>query len=267
MNSDNAVTCLLACVVMVFGATADDKQIDRAQQAFEEADSAVWREIFHDACTDDWKNQWFLDGEVGSVSVNDQGMQLTAGPQHKNDAHHMVLWTKQSFQGDVRIEYEYTRLDFESRCVNIIYIQATGSGDEPYTEDIEQWNELRRVPSMKTYFNHMNTYHISYAANPGTDKEYIRGRRYMPNKSGLQGTELKPDYAPKGLFEPGKPHQITIIKQQSDLFMRIKNADQVYFCHFTNSELPAITEGRIGLRHIFTRSARYKNIRISGPAS
>jgi hypothetical protein len=33
----------------------------------------------------------------------------------------------------------------------------------------------------------------------------------------------------------------------------------------TNSDLPAISAGRIGLRHMFTRSARYKNIRISTP--
>jgi hypothetical protein len=31
----------------------------------------------------------------------------------------------------------------------------------------------------------------------------------------------------------------------------------------TNPKLPVITEGRIGLRHMFTRSARYKNIKIS----
>jgi hypothetical protein len=120
---------------------------------------------------------------------------------------------------------------------------------------------------MSMYYDHMHTYHISYAAAPGSDKEYIRARRYMPNRTGLEGTELAPDYAPKGLFEPGVPHQITIIKKERDLFMRIENADQVYYCHMTNPHLPVITEGRVGLRHMFTRSARYKNIRIGGPAS
>jgi hypothetical protein len=178
----------------------------------------------------------------------------------------MVLWTKESFQGDLRIDYEYTRLDFETRCVNIIYIQATGSGEEPYVKDITEWNALRRVPAMSMYYDHMHTYHISYAAAPGSDKEYIRARRYMPNKTGLEGTELTPDYAPKGLFEPGVPHQITIVKKERDLFMRIENADQVYYCHMANPHLPVVTEGRVGLRHMFTRSARYKNIRIGAPA-
>jgi len=165
----------------------------------------------------------------------------------------------------LRIDYEYTRLDFESRCVNIIYIQATGSGEEPYVKDIEKWSGLRREPAMRMYFDHMHTYHISYAANPGTDREYIRARRYMPNKNGLKGTNLEPDYQPEGLFQPGVPQRITIIKRQRDLFMRIENADRVFYCHMTNRHLPPITEGRIGLRHMFTRSARYRDIRISAP--
>lgn len=261
------MVCAVAVIVISPSASGADVQNDQARKAFDQTDSGQWREIFSDSCTGDWTANWFLDGEIGSVSTSERGMQLTAGPQYKNDAHHMVLWTKESFQGDLRIEYEYTRLDFEERCVNIIYIQATGSGEEPYVKDITAWNELRRVPAMSTYFNHMHTYHISYAANPGTDQEYIRARRYMPNKTGLKGTELAPDFAPQGLFEPGVPHRITIIKRERDLFMRIANADQVCYCHMTNPNLPAITEGRVGLRHMFTRSARYKNVRISSPAS
>ena len=237
------------------------------RNAFEQAACGQWREVFSDPCTGGWTSRWFVDGDIASVSTGDNGMQLTAGPQYKNNAHHMVLWTRDSFEGDLRIDYEYTRLDFESRCVNIIYIQATGSGEEPYVKDITTWSDLRRVPAMRMYFDHMHTYHISYAANPGTAKEYIRARRYMPNKDGLKGTDLEPDYQPEGLFEPGVPHTITIIKKQRDLFMRIKNAEQVFYCHMTNPHLPPIAEGRIGLRHMFTRSARYKDIRISVPES
>ena len=61
-------------------------------------------------------------------------MTLTAGPEFKNDAHHMVLWTKDTFQGDLKIEYEYSRIDEATNCVNILYIQATGSGDSPYAK-------------------------------------------------------------------------------------------------------------------------------------
>ncbi len=241
---------------------------DSDRAAFEQALGGAWKEIFSDSCTDDWNAKWFLDGEVASVKNGPDGMQLTAGPQFANDAHHTVLWTKDSFKGDVKIEYDYTRTDYESYCVNILYIQATGSGVKPYVKDITEWNELRRVPAMRMYFDHMNTYHISYAAfpNEGDDRQsYIRARRYMPNKTGLKGSDLKPDYFPEGLFAPGVTHKITVIKKDRDIFMRVENPEQTYYCHMTNPDLPIVTQGRIGLRHMFTRSARYKNLRVSSP--
>ena len=234
--------------------------------AFEKAAAGTsWVEVSSDGCTRDWKAKWFLDGEVGTVTNSKEGMTLTAGPEFKNDAHHMVLWTKDTFEGDLKIEYEYTRLDEATNCVNILYIQATGSGDSPYAKDIKKWSELRKVPAMKTYYNHMNTYHISYAANPGTKKAYIRGRRYMPQKQGLKGTELKPDYSTPNLFATGVKHRITVIKQDRHLCMRVENPDQVAYFHMINPDLPVISEGRIGLRHMFTRSARYANFRVSVP--
>ncbi len=188
-------------------------------------------------------------------------MVLTAGPEFKNDAHHMVLWTKESFTGDVKIEYEYTRLDESAKvAVTILYIQATGSGKRPYHKDITQWNVLRKVPTMSTYFNHMHTYHISYAALP---EPYIRGRRYVPEKDGLKGSELKPDYFPEALFKTGVTHKITVVKKVRDLFLRVENAEQTFYGHMANPNLPEITEGRIGLRHMFTRSARYSDFRVS----
>ena len=239
----------------------------KEQKAFDKANDVQWKQVLTDPCTGDWKDRWFLDGEVGNVTNGPDGMTLTAGPEFKNDAHHMVLWTKQSFEGDLKIEYDYTRLDDENRCVNILYIQATGSGKDPYAKDIIEWHDLRKVPSMKSYYNNMNTYHISYAANPDENhKSYIRGRRYMPHKSGLKGTDLDPDYWPVGLFKPGVKHHITVIKTDRDLYMRVENPKQVYYCHMANPKLPPITEGRIGLRHMFTRSARYENFLVSAPA-
>jgi hypothetical protein len=235
------------------------------QSVFESA--SHWRQIFLDPCTEDWRTAWFLDGDVGKVTADDEGMQLTAGPEFGNDAHHMVLWTRDCFEGDLKIEYEYTRLDAETRGVNILYIQATGSGDGPYETDISRWNELRRVPAMSMYFDHMNTYHISYAAFPNDEDttSYIRARRYTPGAQGLAGTDLEPDYFPEGLFEPGVQHQITVIKRDRDLQLRVANPAQVLNCHMTNPDSPPITSGRIGLRQMFTRSARYRNVRVSVP--
>lgn len=237
------------------------------QMAFDAADALSWQEVFFDDCTGDWQEKWFLDGEIGSVENFSDGMQLTAGPQFKNDAHHMVLWTKDSFEGDLKIEFDYTRRDFETRCVNILYIEATGSGEGPYAKDITEWNELRKVPAMRMYFDHMNLYHISFAAFPNDEDDtmYIRGRRYMPEVGkGLTGTDFKPDYYPENLFQPGVPHHVTVIKIGQTMLMRIENEEQTLYCSMSNPDLPPVTEGRVALRHMYTRSAIYKNFRIYG---
>jgi len=250
------MTALFCGVVLSQSLAASD------ETAFKNASTGEWETVFSDSCTGDWTENWFLDGEVGKVSTDAEGMTLTAGPEPRNQAHHMVLWTKESFEGDVKIEYDYTRLDTRKHFVNILYIQATGSGEGAYATDISEWNELRRVPSMRMYYNHMNTYHISYAT--ALSDNYIRGRRYMPNSKGLDGTELDPDYENNtGLFKTGVPHKITVTKKGRDLFMKVENAEQTKYFHMSNLHLPTITEGRIGLRHMFTRSSRYKNFRIS----
>lgn len=235
--------------------------------AFAEAEQNAWQLAFEDPCTGDWRERWFLDGEVGKVFNSPQGMQLVAGPEFKNDAHHMVLWTKEIFDGDLKIEFEYTRTDSETRCVNILYIQATGSGEKPYLKDISEWNELRRVPSMKSYFDHMNTYHVSFAAFPNDEDttSYIRARRYIPDATGLTGSDLEPDYFPLGLFDTGVPHRITVIKKDREIFMHVKNSEREFYGHMRNTSLPPIQDGRVGLRHMYTRSSIYKDFRIWTP--
>lgn len=227
-----------------------------------------WSEVFYDPCTKDWKQNWTLDGQKATVTNTSQGMDFQAGPVPDEDASHAVLWTKQGFEGDLKIEYEYTRTDSATKYVNIIYIQATGSGEEPYAKDITQWASLRNIAAMRMYFDHMNLYHISYAAlsNKKNDPadDYIRARRYLPqNQQGLKNTDLAPDYFRTGLFATGVPHKITVIKKSQEIFMHIKNNEKEMLCHWSNQSSPPIFEGPIGLRHMCTRSARYRDFRVS----
>jgi hypothetical protein len=237
------------------------------RKAFVEADQRAWNSVLFDSGTEDWRESWFLDGVVGTVTNDASGMTLVAGPEFGNDAHHMVLWTNDIFEGDIKIDYTYTRLDNETRAVTILYIQASGSNKEPYAEDIAEWSDLRTIPAMRTYYDNMHAYHISYAAfpNDADTTGYIRARLYVPHDKGLNGTGLLPDYYPKGLFEKGVPHQITVIKEDRDIFIRITNPSMSYYCHMVNPDLPPIYKGRIGLRHMYTRKARYSNFSISIP--
>lgn len=249
----------------IFAQIKNENSIEKNQ--FEKLEKLEWDEVFFDTCTNDWQTNWKLDGKKATITHSAKGMDFWAGPNRKEDASHAVLWTKKSFCGDIRIDYEYTKLDDALEAVNIIYIQATGSGIEGFEKDIERWADKREVPSMRHYYNHMNLLHISYAAFnignkiPGND--YIRARRYMPEKEGLKNTDLSPDYFKTGLFEKNIVYKITIIKTKDDLFMQIANDKKEKICHWKTDNFPPVIEGRVGLRHMWTRTARYKNFRIS----
>jgi hypothetical protein len=87
----------------------------------------------------------------------------------------------------------------------------------------------------------------------------------MPHKTGLKGTDLAPDYFHNGFFATGVPHHFTVIKQDRDIYMRIRNAEKTRTFHWHNDKLPAITEGRIGLRLMWTRASNFKDFRVSTP--
>jgi len=264
MNTMKPFLASIAIGWVLFAASckAEHSAVSLEQAAFEEADQHGWQSAFTDDCTGDWKKQWFLDGEVATVTNTPKGMELRSGPEYKNQAHHMVLWTKDSFKGDLKIEYEFTRLDKDGQGVCIIYIQATGSGEEGFDGDITKWNDFRKVPVMGKYFRNMHTYHISYACG------YVRGRRYMPKGKRMNGhTELTPDYDVDSaeLFEVGVPYKVTIIKTDRVLYMKAASADKTRYFKLTNEKYPIITEGRIGLRQMYTRRSLYKDFRISVP--
>lgn len=225
--------------------------------------------LFEDTGTQDWNEKWMLDGQQAKVINTKRGMELIAGSDHGNDSSHMVLWTKQSFQGDISIEYDYTRTDTTTRCVNILYFLATGKGGTDHPKDIALWNDKRKVASMRTYFNNMHTYHISYAAFAAREysgnNDYIRLRRYNPDKKGLANTDVPGDHFRTGLFKPGITYHIQVVKYKDQIEMHIQNtqnATESLSLNWNVSEFSNCESGRIGLRHMYTRNARYKNIKV-----
>ena len=242
-----------------------DNQQDM-QQIFTELDTLAWTPVFTDTGTDDWTQQWSLDGERAVVKNGPQGMLFSAGPIEKDNGSHAVLWTQQSFAGDLKIEFDYTRMDAINKYVNIIYIQATGIGNAPYETDIAAWADLRSIPYMSTYFRNMNLLHISFAAYGGeeSDEDYVRARRY-PIKPDLPFGEIAvaPDYFDTGLFQPGIQHHFTIIKKRHQLLMKVENQDNSKLFAWDTSGFPPVVEGRIGLRHMWTRCSRYSDFSVS----
>ncbi len=224
-----------------------------------------WKLLFDDDCTADWRLNWFLDGEIATVENSSKGMHLQAGPEFGNDAHHMVLWTKQSFRGDLKIEFDYTRTDNETRAVNILYIQATGKGEGDFVEDITEWNHLRKIAKMSTYFNNMKTLHISFAAFPNNEEtqDYVRVRRYpVTNENGFSQLKVEPTYFDTGLFKTGITYHITVVKTDENLIFKVEGDGLYKIFSWDTSHLSPISDGRIGIRHMYTRSAIYKNFQL-----
>jgi hypothetical protein len=228
------------------------------EKIFNDLCHANWQTVFSDDCTLNWKTNWLLDGKIGHVENSSRGMGIYSGPEEKNSAHDVVLWTQKSFSGDIMIEYDYTRIDKRDRSVNIIYIQATGSGEEKYVKNIFDWNQLREVPAMEVYYNNMNTLHISYAAFT-EDGDYIRARRYRPDlKQKMEGTELGATFNTR-FFDTDVEHHITIIKKGFDIYMKVSNnkKSELYMWNYQNH--PEILEGPVGLRHKCVSASIYKN--------
>lgn len=231
-------------------------------------DTKNWQLSFDDSGTKNWQKHWFLDGLRANLKNTKDGMVFSAGTVNKDDSCHAVLWTKKSFKGAVKIEYDYTRTDARTVWVNILYIQATGHGKGPYAKDISEWNDMRIIPSMRNYFDNMNALQISYAAfrgdNTDPEEDYMRLRKY-PRKEGenfQKYTEVPSAYFNTGLYKPGETYHITVIKTKDNVFFKVavKNVEKLF--SWSSEKIEGVTEGRIGLRHMYTRSARYKNFKI-----
>lgn len=254
--------------VFLTGLMSSGQTTAAQKSAFDKLRAESWQRVFFDDGSEDWQEQWFLDGLRGTVKNTKEGMVFSAGPIRGDNGSHNVLWTKASFEGDVKIEFDYTRLDDIDYAVNILYIQATGIGENPYEEDISEWSNLRIVPYMNRYFRHMNLLHISYAAFPlkeGPQQDYIRARRYpvLPGQNFGQDTRLLPDYENTGLFQPGVDYHFVCIKQGDQLFLQVSNEEVARLFAWDTSTFEPITEGRVGIRHMYTRAARYANVSIS----
>jgi len=259
----------LNAIIMLelIGDKIPDPKSEEEKKAFNQLDKLDWKTVFTEDFKQSWQKKWFLDGQKAHLRNTKTGLVFKAGTTAASDADHAVLWTKESFQGDLRLEFDFTKKDTATRFVNILYLFAEGSGTGVYDKDLSKWSELRTIPAMKTYFGHMNAYHISFAAfeNDNTDAnaDYIRFRQYVPESGkGLTGTDGKPEYLNTGLFRTGVPHHITIIRRGNDIFMKIKNAEKETICRWQTAS-PILNSGRIGLRLMGSRVSEFSNLRVS----
>jgi hypothetical protein len=220
------------------------------QTLYEAALALKWTTPFFDGCFGDWTAQWQLDGEFATVKNSKRGMSLVAGNEEFNPAHNAVLWTKHSFKGDLRIDYDYTRLDRIDQWGNALYIQ-------PPNKDGEFPQEV------------MNLLSINYAdwgkEDRGSADDQIQCSRHQADENGsIIKTKIYPDSFRTGLFDTGKTYHITIIKRGDRLFFNVKDrGGKETLFSWQSPLIEEISGGRIGLHQMWKKSARYKNFSIS----
>lgn len=244
--------------------------------------------LFEDSLTGEWQDNWFIDGMNQTLENSEDGLNFAAGTytypddekrttEHRKEMskHHAVLWTKESFEGDILISFECTRVDTSPFGVNIVYIQAQGIGTEEFPQDIYEWRDFRQVAAMGKYYTYMNAIHISYNVGDFTNPSYIRARRYPKNDPiGLKWgmTKLEPDYDDAGAkMIPGKTYIIEIEKTDDTLVFRTfdkENNALLKECRWDTADIHelmmprVVTEGRIGLRQMSTKQNIYKNFKV-----
>ncbi len=58
---------------------------------FNDLYNAEWKDEFHDSCSGDWHDKWFLDGLRATINNTPDGMVFSAGPVAGDFSCHAVL--------------------------------------------------------------------------------------------------------------------------------------------------------------------------------
>jgi hypothetical protein len=212
-----------------------------------------------------WETDWFLDGETSQVKTTPEGLVFKTGPVEGGDASHGVLWTRREFSGDVRIEFDFTRLDknLDHTSVCLLYVHAKGKGREPFVEDIAAWKDLRKVPQMSLYFRNMKLYHVSFACTGGKDFNYVRARQYPTKGNFAVDTVIEPSYDNVDLFKPGETYRMVFEKRGTKLSLTATKDGVAHDWIWDASQFPDLNSGRIGLRQMRGRESLFANFRVT----
>lgn len=113
----------------------------------------------------------------------------------------------------------------------------------------------------------MNPLHISYAAfpmvNEDPENDYLRVRKYPIDEDvSFHDIEVEPTFFKIGLFKSHIPYKITVIKTDARLFMRVEGDGKRQLYRWDVSDKAKLEEGRIGLRQMYTRAARYNDFKV-----
>jgi hypothetical protein len=206
-----------------------------------------WELIYENATGQGWSELWVQDGP-STVRAEQGGLLF-----HADARQHDVLWFRPVIEGDLRIEYDF--LPYESPGgTAILFIQATGDGQGVYEEDILAWRQERSGGEYALYKDHMNYASVSYT-NPQDEVRFRQG----------PGFDLLERYeGAQEIFERGSMHGIVTTKVGRQVTFQVSNhnAGKSRTYRASLSRRPAVTTGRIGLRLMNGRKARFSDFNV-----
>jgi hypothetical protein len=215
-------------LILLLGIAALTASGSSMQQVKTDAEEAP-KVLFEDPMAENWEDNWFLDGKRATLEHRDGGLAFLTDASNVDkrvdraafDAQHAVLWTRQEFEGDIRINYTYTKLP-GCGWQKLIYVQAQGIGeDDSFFKDIYTWRSLRDVARMDYYFNYMDLVALSL-------RDQIRCKRYPWGDITRTDIELQSEFKPRAEHR-GLPigHELDVLveKRKHSILLRITDAE------------------------------------------
>ncbi len=229
---------------------------------------ARWIPALVDGGTDRWADRWLLSGDPDrgiTVTNGPEGMTLRAGDGTDPRKDHAVLWTRAIFSGDVRIEYDYVVLDRyptpigEGGYCSAVLIHSRVASSAPLPADIGNWSSEQRNsdtsgPALNAVIDGLQL-NYAFVGDP-------RGNPFRLRSN--PGYRLVGESAGVPVFEVGTEYHLVIEKVATTVSIAANPPTGLSVSHsFASPEIGQHLYGRIGLRNMNHREARYRNIRIS----
>lgn len=226
-----------------------------------------WRLAFSDNGTGRWSDDWVLFGNPERISVTNgpDGMTFRAGDGTDANADHAILWSKRSFSGDLRVEWDYTVLDRYSSTIppngycSALMLYSSGAGTFGLPTELLAWPQQARQADTSGRYFHERTrglqLNYAFVGDPRGNRFRIRA-----NPGYLLGTESdETDF-----FRPGASYHVAVEKTGAVVGVKVAelSSGREFSTTFADPLLQNYSSGRIGLRNMNRRESRYAKVRV-----
>jgi hypothetical protein len=202
-------------------------------------------------------DDFYVQGIVDTIEVTEEGVHIKTLPvEYEADATHkqMYLWSKQEFEGDIYIEYEFrTNQKFG---LTLLLLQASGTSREDFMKDYPP----RTSGTMAlVHSSDVRNYHIEYyrqmsaVRNDNSNVAIIKNPFEYPVAYGTYQ---------KG-YEVGTWHKIQVLQQSNKLTFAV---DGTIICEGIDKEFSnngsVLTKGHIAFRCMVNTDMHFRNLKV-----